>query len=183
MNAKLGQLLLDSGIITDKQLEEALTLQGKDGGRLGYHLVNINAISEPDLNLYLARQQSIEAIDLDKTEVDPDVLALIPSEIAWRYEVIPLERDGRTLIVAMTDPHNLFAIDDLRFSLGMEIEPHICASSMVKRAISKFYKEGEAIVPVDGDDQTGSTMDTALVEASGAADEVTEMLIGDEVFE
>ncbi len=183
MNAKLGQLLLDSGIITDKQLEEALTLQGKDGGRLGYHLVNINAISEPDLNQYLARQQSIDAINLDETEVDPDVLALIPSEIAWRYEVIPLERDGRTLVVAMTDPHNLFAVDDLRFSLGMEIEPHICASSMVRRAISKFYKEGEAIVPVDGDDKAGGTIDTSLVEASGEADEMTEMLIGDEVFE
>lgn len=183
MNAKLGQLLIDSGIITDRQLEDALALQGKDGGRLGYHLVNINAISEQDLNQYLARQQSIESIDLDTTEIDPEVLALIPSEIAWRYEVIPIERDGRTLVVAMTDPHNLFAIDDLRFSLGMEVEPHICASSMVKRAISKFYKEGEAIVPVDGPERSGSTVATSLVNATDTGDETTEMLIGDEVFE
>jgi len=184
MNAKLGQLLLDSGIITSKQLEEALAMQSKDGGRLGFHLVGINAISEQDLNQYLARQQSIEAIDLDDITIHSDVLSLIPSEIAWRYEVIPLERDGRTLVVAMTDPHNLFAIDDLRFSLGMEVEPHICASSMVKRAISKFYREGEAIVPVETDpSKSGSTQDTSLVDLRAETASTDEMLIGDEVFE
>jgi type IV pilus assembly protein PilB len=184
MNAKLGQLLLDSGIITGKQLDEALAIQGKEGGRLGYHLVGINAISEQDLNQYLARQQSIETIDLDNIRISQDVLTLIPSEIAWRYEVIPIERGGRTLVVAMTDPHNLFAIDDLRFSLGMEVEPHICASSMVKRAIAKFYRQEEAIVPVETDPRkSGSTLDTSLVDSRADNDRVEEMLIGDAVFE
>jgi len=184
MNAKLGQLLLDSGIITSKQLDEALAIQGKEGGRLGYHLVGINAISEQDLNQYLARQQSIETIDLDNIQISQDVLTLIPSEIAWRYEVIPIERDGRTLVVAMTDPHNLFAIDDLRFSLGMEVEPHICASSMVKRAIAKFYRQGDSIVPVETDPRkSGSTLETSLVDSRADNDQVDEMLIGDAVFE
>jgi type IV pilus assembly protein PilB len=184
MNAKLGQLLLDSGIITSKQLDEALAIQGKEGGRLGFHLVGINAISEQDLNQYLARQQSIETIDLDNIQISQDVLTLIPSEIAWRYEVIPIERDGRTLVVAMTDPHNLFAIDDLRFSLGMEVEPHICASSMVKRAIAKFYSQGDAIVPVETDPRkSGSTLETSLVDSRADNDQVDEMLIGDAVFE
>ncbi len=189
MNTKLGQLLLDSGIITSGQLKKALELQSDEGGRLGYHLVQISAVTEEDLNKFLARQQSIESCNLDESDIPRDVLDLIPSEIARRYEVVPLEKDGRTLVVAMTDPHNLFAIDDLRFSLGMEVEPHICASSMVRRALTKFYPDGEAIVPVSEDIVPAADGETSIVDASrgeGApptTDEGVEMLIGDEVFE
>jgi len=185
MNIKIGQLLLNSGIISNKQLDQALSKQTEDGNRLGFHLVNIQAISEDDLNKFLARQQSIESANLDAEEIDEDVVNLITADIARRYEVIPISLDGRKLIVAMTDPNNLFAIDDLRFSLGMDIEPHICASSMIKRALTKYYGESEAIVALDDQQRNqANSIHTSLsdIDEEGIA-ENTDMLIGDDVFE
>ncbi|RKZ07389.1 type II secretion system protein GspE [Candidatus Fermentibacteria bacterium] len=186
MNIKIGQLLLNSGIITNKQLEKALSKQSEDGSRIGYHLVNIQAISEEDLNKFLARQQSIESANLNTEEIDEDVIHLITGDIARRYEVIPIRREGRKLIVAMTDPNNLFAIDDLRFSLGMDIQPHICASSMLKKALSKYYADSEAIVPIEenGKGQKTESIHDALadIDEEGIV-ENSDMLMGDEVFE
>ena len=141
MAEKLGELLLKSGLITNEQLEQALGIQKTDGGKLGFHLVQLEAVSEKDLNDYLARQLKISSTDLDTIDVDPEVIELVPADIARRYEVIPIELDGKTLIVAMTDPQNLFAIDDLRFSLGMEVEAHICASSMVNGHSLAFIRK------------------------------------------
>ena len=186
MNIKIGQLLLNSGIITNKQLEKALSKQSEDGSRIGYHLVNIQAISEEDLNKFLARQQSIESANLNTEEIDEDVIHLITGDIARRYEVIPIKREGRKLIVAMTDPNNLFAIDDLRFSLGMDIQPHICASSMLKKALSKYYADSEAIVPIDenGKAQKTDSIHDALADIDDEGIiENSDMLMGDEVFE
>ena len=186
MNIKIGQLLLNSGIITNKQLEKAISEQNQDGNKLGFHLVNINAISEEDLNKFLARQQSIESADLNKSVIDEDIIHLISGDIARRYEVIPIRREGRKLIVAMTDPNNLFAIDDLRFSLGMDIEPHICASSMVKKALSKYYPDSEALVPIEenGKAKKANSISDALadIDDEGIVED-SEMLMGDEVFE
>ena len=185
MNIKLGQLLLNSGIITSKQLEKAMELHNEDGNRLGYHLVSLEAITEEDLNKFLARQQSVESVNLDSMDIGSDVVNLISAEIARRYEVLPIKRDGRKLILAMTDPNNLFAIDDLRFSLGMDIEPRVCASSMLKRALTKYYPDSEAIVSVeDSQKQNPSSPHTSLADIEEEdIIEDDEMLIGDEVFE
>lgn len=186
MNIKIGQLLLNSGIITNKQLEKALSKQSEDSGRIGYHLVNMQAISEEDLNKFLARQQRIESTDLNTEEIDDDIIHLITGDIARRYEVVPIRREGRKLIVAMTDPNNLFAIDDLRFSLGMDIQPHICASSMIKKALSKYYADSEAIVPIEenGKAQKTNSIQNALadIDDEGIVED-SDMLMGDEVFE
>jgi type IV pilus assembly protein PilB len=186
---KLGQMLLNSGLITREQLEQALKRQRDDGGRIGYNLVKMRAISEEELNNYLARQHRIESVNLDEVDIPQDVIDLIPADIARRYEVVPIQKVGKTLVVAMTDPDNLYAIDDLRFTLGMEIESHICASSMVLRALRKYFPEGEAIVSVDDSDKIMDRHeeDTALEESDGkpslqeAAEE--DLMIGDEVFE
>ena len=175
---KLGQMLLRAGIINKDQLEEALKKQEEEGGKIGYNLVKLGAVSEADLNTYLARQQHIDSIDLDQVKVNEELKKLIPAEIAKRYQVIPIEQVNRILIVAMTDPSNLFAIDDLRFSLGMEIEPHVCASSMVLRALKQWYLESEAIVSVEekniqprnGEDEDGDAPQSDLI-------------MGDAVFE
>mgnify|MGYP001093032552 FL=1 len=186
---KLGQMLLNSGLITREQLEQALKQQRDDGGRLGYNLVKMRAITEEELNNYLARQHRIESVNLDDVDVPQDVIDLIPADISRRYEVVPIQRVGKTLVVAMTDPDNLYAIDDLRFTLGMEIESHICASSMVLRALRKYYPEGEALVSVDDADKIMDRHDedTALEEANGGPslqDQAEEdLMIGDEVFE
>jgi len=175
---KLGQMLLKAGVITKEQLEEALQLQQDEGHRLGYNLVKLKMVTESELNNYLSRQNKIESININDMDISQDVIQLVPSDIARRYEVIPIERVGKTLVVAMADPHNLFAIDDLRFSLGIEVEPHICASSMVQRALQRFYPEGEAIVPVE----EAKTAE-AEKEENPLSDIDTEMLVGDDVFE
>ncbi|OPL19037.1 MAG: type II secretion system protein GspE [Candidatus Aegiribacteria sp. MLS_C] len=186
MNAKkLGQLLLNSGIITSGQLDKALEKQSQEGNKLGYHLVSMQAISEEDLNKFLARQQSVESVNIDSSELDEDVIHLITGEIARRYEVVPIRREGRKLIVAMTDPNNLFAIDDLRFSLGMDIEPRVCSSSMLKRALSKYYADSEALVSVEeSQKQNQSSPHTSLADIEKEDYvEKDDMLVGDEVFE
>lgn len=183
MNIRIGQILLDSGIISNKQLEKALNQQIEGGGRLGYYLVSNNSISETDLNKYLARQQNIESANLDELDIDENTIHLISGEIARRYEVVPIEIVGRKLIVAMTDPNNLFAIDDLRFSLGMDIEPHITASSMIRKALAKYYPVSEALVAVDDGGRAGSTVETSITDIDEDKIEDVDLIVGDDVFE
>ncbi len=172
---KLGQMLLKAGLLDKDQLDNALEHQKNEGGKLGYNLVKMNLISEDKLNDYLARQNRIEAINLEGVEIPQDVLNLVSAKLALRYEVVPVERDGRKLVLAMADPQNLFSIDDLRFSLSMEIEPHICASSMIKRALHKYYGATDAIVPVEDVEKADEKESEML-----AADD--ELVVGDEAF-
>jgi type IV pilus assembly protein PilB len=172
-------MLVKAGVITHEQLESALNAQRDQGGRLGLNLVRMNLINEEDLNSYLSRQIRIEAINIDKMKIEPDVLQLIPAKLAIRYEVIPVERVGKTLVVAMADPHNLFTIDDLRFSLGMEIEPHICASSMIQRALDRIYRQDDAIIPVSEEKLRKNGKTTVEEAMKGPEDE---LLVGDEAF-
>ncbi|MCC6870989.1 MAG: Flp pilus assembly complex ATPase component TadA, partial [Candidatus Fermentibacter sp.] len=174
---KLGQMLLQAGLITREQLELALKQQRAEGGRLGYNLVKLKAISEADLNENLAKQHRVESINLDEMAIDGEIVRLVPPEVAKRYEVVPISREGKVLVVAMADPDNLFAIDDLRFSIGLEIEPHICATSMILRAIRRYYPETEALVSLD---------QKSIVEKyDEPGDDIPSenILVGDEVFE
>jgi len=172
-------MLVKAGVITRDQLEGALNAQRDQGGRLGLNLVRMKLINEEDLNSYLSRQIRIEAINIEKMRIEPEVLQLIPAKLAIRYEVIPVERVGKTLIVAMADPHNLFTIDDLRFSLGMEIEPHICASSMIQRALDRIYRQEDAIIAVS-EEKLRKNGHTTVEEVMKGPDD--ELLVGDEAF-
>ncbi|MBP7719839.1 MAG: type IV-A pilus assembly ATPase PilB [Candidatus Fermentibacter sp.] len=170
-------MLLQAGLITREQLELALKQQRAEGGRLGYNLVKLKAISEADLNENLAKQHRVESINLDEMAIDGEIVRLVPPEVARRYEVVPISREGKVLVVAMADPDNLFAIDDLRFSIGLEIEPHICATSMILRAIRRYYPETEALVSLD---------QKSIVEKyDEPGDDIPSenILVGDEVFE
>ncbi|HOF67391.1 MAG TPA: ATPase, T2SS/T4P/T4SS family [Candidatus Fermentibacter daniensis] len=170
-------MLLQAGLITREQLELALKQQRAEGGRLGYNLVKLKAISEADLNENLAKQHRVESINLDEMAIDGEIVRLVPPEVAKRYEVVPISREGKVLVVAMADPDNLFAIDDLRFSIGLEIEPHICATSMILRAIRRYYPETEALVSLD---------QKSIVEKyDEPGDDIPSenILVGDEVFE
>jgi len=172
-------MLVKAGVITRDQLEGALNAQRDQGGRLGLNLVRMKLINEEDLNSYLSRQIRIEAINIEKMRIEPEVLQLIPAKLAIRYEVIPVERVGKTLVVAMADPHNLFTIDDLRFSLGMEIEPHICASSMIQRALDRIYRQEDAIIAVS-EEKLRKNGHTTVEEVMKGPDD--ELLVGDEAF-
>ena len=176
---KLGQMLLKAGIIDQQQLDSALERQRDEGGRLGYNLVKMNLVTEEKLNDYLARQNRIEAVNIDSIKIPQEVLNLVSAKLALRYEVVPVEKEGRKLVVAMADPQNLFTIDDLRFSLGMEIEPHICASSMIQRALGKFYGATDAMVPVEDSDTLTEEPEEKTEDELADSDE---LLLGDDAF-
>src|SRR4030043_141994 len=122
MPARLGQLLITSNIITEDQLKEALGLQRKEGGRLGTNLVKLGHITEEKLVAFLSRQYNVPAINLTDYKIDPSLLKLIPIDMARKYLIMPVARVGATITIAMVDPSNVFAIDDVKFRTGYNVE-------------------------------------------------------------
>jgi type IV pilus assembly protein PilB len=142
MAAKLGQLLITSNLITDDQLKEAVSLQRKEGGRLGANLVKLGYITEEKLVAFLSKQWGVPAINLSDYKIDPSVLKLIPGEVARKYFIIPVARVGATLTIAMADPSNVFVIDDVKFMTGYNVEVVVSGESSIVNAISVHYRNG-----------------------------------------
>jgi type IV pilus assembly protein PilB len=142
MAAKLGQLLVSSNVISEDQLKEALSMQKRAGGRLGTNLVKLGYLSEEKLVTFLSRQYGVPAVNLSEYKIDPSVLKLVPRDIARKYLIIPVARVGATLTIAMTDPSNVFAIDDVKFMTGYSVEVVISSESSIIDAISSLYKGG-----------------------------------------
>ncbi|OGP15212.1 MAG: type II secretion system protein GspE [Deltaproteobacteria bacterium GWA2_55_10] len=140
MTDRIGELLLRERLITPDQLKKAIDEQKKSGGRLGFNLTKLGYITEKDLTAFLSRQYGIPTIDLSSQEVDHEIVKLIPEDVAQKYQVIPVSRTGSTLVVAMADPSNIFAIDDIKFLTGYNVEPLVASDSAVKNAIEKFYE-------------------------------------------
>ncbi|MBW7956692.1 MAG: type IV-A pilus assembly ATPase PilB [Deltaproteobacteria bacterium] len=143
MTDRIGELLLRERLITPDQLNKAIDEQKKGGGRLGYNLSKLGFISEKDLTSFLSRQYGIPTIDLSTQEVDHEVIKLIPEDVARKYQVIPISRTGSTLVVAMADPSNIFAIDDIKFLTGYNVEPLLASDAAIKNAIEKYYETPE----------------------------------------
>src|SRR6266849_473828 len=123
MSVRIGDLLVKENLITAAQLTQALEHQKKNGGRLGSCLVKLNFVSEEDVTTFLSRQYGVPSINLSYFDLDPAIAKLIPEDTARRYEVLPLSRVGSSLTIAMTDPTNVFAMDDIKFMTGFNIEP------------------------------------------------------------
>ncbi|HHN74753.1 MAG TPA: type IV-A pilus assembly ATPase PilB [Acidobacteria bacterium] len=143
MSDRIGDLLLSEGLITREALAEALERQKAEGGKLGYHLVQTGAVNEEDLVHLLSEQYGIPAIDLRSLfpHVDRDLLDLIPEEIAGRYLVFPVHKTGNILTLAMADPTNVVALDDIRFRTGCEVEPVLASEFALREAIEHSYEE------------------------------------------
>jgi type IV pilus assembly protein PilB len=140
----IGDLLVREGLITEDQLRSALQEQRSNGHRLGYTLVAMGMVSETDLTRVLARKYRVKAVDLSRIDsIDNRVIKLVKPEIAVRHLVLPLRRVGRTLTVAMANPTNLEAVDELRFSTGYEIEPVVAGEYSLRKAVEKYYETGE----------------------------------------
>lgn len=139
MPVPIGELLLKERRISADQLQQALTFQRQHGGRLGAHLVKLGYVRDQDLTELLSRQYGVPSIALGQFELDPAVLKLVPAETAWKYQVIPLCRAGATLTIAMTDPTNVFAMDDIKFMTGYHVEPVVASEAGVLEAIEKYY--------------------------------------------
>jgi len=142
MAAKLGQMLIASNIISEEQLRQALNLQKTEGGRLGTNLVKLGYISEEKLASFLSKQYNVPAINLSEYKIDPSVIKLIPMEMARKYLILPVARVGATLTIAMADPSNVFAIDDVKFMTGYNVEVVVATESGILSAIANYYARG-----------------------------------------
>ena len=143
MTDRIGELLLREKLISQEQLKTAINEQKKSGGRLGYNLTKLGYISEKDLTAFLSRQYGIPTIDLSTQDIDSEVIKLIPEDVAQKYQVIPVSRTGATLVVAMADPSNIFAIDDIKFLTGYNVEPLVASDAAIRAAIESIYETSE----------------------------------------
>ena len=139
MSVRLGEILVKENLITQDQLQKALEFQRANGGKLGSCLTKLGFITDDDITGVLSRQYGVPSINLKYYEIDPNVIRLIPQDTALRYQVIPLSRVGSVLTIAMTDPTNVFAMDDVKFMTGFNVEPVVASESAIAEAISRFY--------------------------------------------
>jgi type IV pilus assembly protein PilB len=139
MAVRLGELLLREKRVTPTQLQEALNHQRSNGGRLGSSLVKLGILTDDDITSLLSRQYGVPSIKLAEFDPDPAVVRLIPVETASKYNVLPVGRSGTTLTLAMTDPTNVFAMDDIKFITGLHIEPVVASDTAIRDAIAKYY--------------------------------------------
>jgi type IV pilus assembly protein PilB len=139
MSQRLGDLLVKEKVITPEQLEQATKLQKESHSRLASALVKLGFLSDEDVTNFLSRQYGVPAINLSYFEIDPAVVKLIPFETAKRYQILPLSRVGASLTIAMVDPTNVFAMDDIKFMTGFNIEPVVASESSILAGIDKAY--------------------------------------------
>ena len=151
--SRLGDLLVKNNLIAKEQLAKALEEQKDSGGqlRLGTILIKNGLINEPDLTSFLSKQYGVPSINLADFEIDSAVIKIIPSEISQKYQIVPVNRAGSTLIVAMSDPSNIFAIDDIKFMTGYNVEVVVASETAIKAAIDKYYDQSASLADVMGD--------------------------------
>ena len=139
MAVRIGELLLKEKRITPEQLQEALNYQRQNGGKLGFNLIKLGFVKDDEITALLSKQYGVPSIALGQFDVDATVVKLVPSETAQKYQIIPLSRSGATLTIAMTDPTNVFAMDDIKFMTGYNVEPVVASETAVVDAITKYY--------------------------------------------
>ncbi|HWI39961.1 MAG TPA: type II secretion system protein GspE, partial [Verrucomicrobiae bacterium] len=151
--SRLGELLVRNNLITRDQLVAALDEQKTSGGqmRLGAILIKNGHITEGELTTFLSKQYGVPSINLSEFEVDPAVLKLIPAEVAQKYQIIPVNRAGSTIIIAMSDPSNIFAIDDIKFMTGYNVEVVVASEASIKAATDRYYDQSASLADVMND--------------------------------
>ncbi len=142
-NRRLGDLLLAEGLLTSEQLQQALSEQQRSRERLGSILVRLRFLDEDRLIEFLARQYGVPSVRLDGVELDPDVLRLVPPALARKHEVVPIRRVGQTLTLAMADPTNVFALDEIGFVTDLQPLPVVASQAAIRRALAR-WTEGPA---------------------------------------
>ena len=147
MAVRIGDLLVKEKRITPEQFQEALSYQKNKGGKLGLALTSLGLVKEHEITGLLSRQFGVPSIAIRQFEVDPSVIKLVPAETAQKYQVIPLSRSGATLTIAMTDPTNVFAMDDIKFMTGYNVEPVVASETEIDEALVHYY--GAAPVAVE----------------------------------
>ena len=139
MAVRIGELLLKEKRITPAQLQDALNYQKTNGGKLGFNLVKLGIVKDEEITSLLSKQYGVPSINLAQFDIDPAVIKLIPAETAQKYQIVPLSRSGATLTIAMIDPTNVFAMDDIKFMTGYNVEPVVASEIAVGDAITRYY--------------------------------------------
>jgi type IV pilus assembly protein PilB len=187
MPVRIGELLLKEKRITPVQLQEALTYQKSNGGKLGFNLVKLGFVKDEEITALLSKQYGVPSINLTQFEIDAGIIKLIPSETAHKYQIVPLSRAGATLTIAMTDPTNVFAMDDIKFMTGYNVEPVVASETAVLEAIQRYYaaappgrapREQSTTAAVDTMSSVASLemVTKALEESSAIVDDDVEVL-------
>jgi type IV pilus assembly protein PilB len=139
--SRLGELLVRENMISLQQLQKAQDESKRGGGRIGNTLIKLGYIAETDLTSFLSKQYGVPSINLSQFEIDLEVIRLIPKEVARKHMVIPVNRAGSSLIVAMSDPSNIYAIDDLKFLTGYNIEVVVASEVAIEEAVTRYYEK------------------------------------------
>ena len=171
MAVRIGELLLKEKRITPEQLQEALNYQRQNGGKLGFNLIKLGFVKDDEITALLSKQYGVPSIALGQFDVDANVVKLVPSETALKYQIIPLSRSGATLTIAMTDPTNVFAMDDIKFMTGYNVEPVVASETAVVDAITKYYGK-TGTTNGNGGGYAASSAPSALEVASKALDDM-----------
>ena len=151
MNERIGELLVKENLLSADQLAKAREDARTKGGRLGAQITELGYLDENELTDFVAKQYGVPSIDLDEFEIDQAVIQLIPEEVAVKHTVIPVNRAGSTLILATSDPSNIFALDDIKFLTGYSIQAVVASEEAIKRGIEKYYDQSLALEEVMGD--------------------------------
>jgi type IV pilus assembly protein PilB len=136
---KLGELLVKSGTISEDMLAQALEAQKKEGTRLGTTLINLGYVKEDEMLIQLAKHFGVRSVDLRNTELDDALLELIPGDLAGKYLIVPIKRYGRTLTIAMINPGDLAAIEDIQFATGFEVNAVVAAEDAILNIVQEHY--------------------------------------------
>lgn len=177
LKEKLIKVFIDKKLLKKSDLEKALDVQREKGGSLSDILVNMGMISRSDLMVALSHELGIPPINLSRYKVDPNVIKLIPKKFAKRYQIVPISKMGDTLVVAMVDPLNVFAIDDIKAVTGFNISPIITADRDIKDAIAQYYEES-ACVAIEKivDDMKESAVMSALEDRGIETQELSDLI-------
>ncbi len=180
MAVRIGELLLKEKRITPAQLQEALNYQKQNGGKLGFNLVKLGFVKDEEITALLSKQYGVPSINLNQFDIDPTVIKLVPADTAHKYQIIPLSRSGATLTIAMTDPTNVFAMDDIKFMTGYNVEPVVASETAVLDAISKYYTAAAAAASASAAKGDQPAPGVSLEFATKALEEVSQV-VGDDV--
>jgi type IV pilus assembly protein PilB len=186
MAVRIGELLLKEKRITPAQLQEALNYQKSHGGKLGFNLVKLGFVKDDEITSLLSKQYGVPSINLVQFEIEAGVIKLIPAETAHKYQIIPLSRSGATLTIAMTDPTNVFAMDDIKFMTGYNVEPVVASETAVVEAIHRYYppaqpagRGGKSATPAAP--QADLTTAATLEMVTKALEETTSQIVDEDV--
>ncbi len=148
MKVDVGLKLLQANLVSEDDLKRAHKIGKEEGGSLSTTLVKLGVLTEDRLLAFLSELYETPSVNLDRVEIDPAAVRMVPAEVASKFQVVPISRAGRVLRVAMANPANFFAVDDIKFITGHEVEALVSTESQIKRAIDKYYDQAESIADV-----------------------------------